>query len=106
MRPLCSTGKALDAATSPGGAVMTDERAKLRFRFGIRSMLIVVSLLAVLLALGPRVFEWYYSVPLSELVDGFNARYSGHLTNGLAITEGEVIKAIERKIAISWAQST
>lgn len=63
-----------------------------RFRFGIRTLLIVMALLAIILA-GPRAYDWYYSVPLKEAVDAFNAHTlaPSHLA---LLTEGELVASI------------
>lgn len=71
-----------------------------RFRFGIRSILLVTLLVCIGLWGGPRFYEWYRSIPLSQEVASFNARAA---TDSIGeheppISEAEIVKTIEAKL--------
>jgi hypothetical protein len=81
-------------------AVMAEEKAKPRFRFGIRTLLVLMALVAFSLAFVPKVYDKYYSVSLSDVVDNFNTRHIGDRIGALepSITVEEVLKSLELEI--------
>jgi hypothetical protein len=79
---------------------MANTEPKRRFRFSLRLLLAVLVLLAVGLTFGPKVNDWFYAVPLSDVIDNFNIINTGDDlgTRQAPINEEEVIRALETEI--------
>jgi hypothetical protein len=79
---------------------MSSALATSRFRFDVKTMLVIVALLALGLTFAPRIYEWYWSVPLADAVDELNSRYDWLYTEKgePVLTEQEVISAIQSKL--------
>lgn len=73
------------------------DRTTPRLRFKLRSLLLLMLAFALCLWLGPIAYDRYTSVPLSALVDRFNAVNQDHQIgqHEPAITVDEVLAAIE-----------
>jgi hypothetical protein len=77
----------------------------MKIRFSVRLMLCAMALFALMLTIGPRVYEWYYAVPtvpLADLVASFNSRYANDPVGKYErlITEAEVLNAINAAIKL------
>src|SRR5690242_12277863 len=79
---------------------MADEKAKPRFHFGIRTLLVLMALLAVLLSYGPHLYQWARSTHLDESVVDFNARQANWLKRSSVrrLTRTEVVRRIQREL--------
>jgi hypothetical protein len=73
-------------------------------RFSLRSILIAITLVAVSLVVGARVYDWYVAVPtmpLADAIEAFNSKYAEHLVGKYEppLTEGEVVAAINGQMS-------
>jgi hypothetical protein len=71
-----------------------------RFRFNLRILLYVVAVFALLLTLGPQLYQWFYSIPLAHSVMEFNARYADHPVGKFEppLTETEIVDQISARL--------
>jgi hypothetical protein len=72
---------------------MADEKAKPPLRFGIRTLLVLMALVALLLTLAPKIHQRIYYTPLSEAIKELNAYYSVSLP---AAHEAQIVGAIRQ----------
>ena len=73
------------------------------FRFNLKFMLLVVVVVAVLLAVGTKIYDWYYAaptVPLADAVASFNAKYGNEGVGRLEppLSEAEIIASIRSQL--------
>lgn len=74
-----------------------------RFRFGLRSLFIVILAFAVLLFAARECYEWYFTVPMIPLMDAvqaFNARAGEDPVGELQppLTEDEIVASIQAQL--------
>jgi hypothetical protein len=75
----------------------------MRFRFSVKVMLCTVALFAVLLAFGPRIYNWYYTsptIPLASAFSSFNAQYGDDPVGRYEppVTEAEILASIRAQL--------
>jgi hypothetical protein len=72
-------------------------------RFNLRSLFYVTAVLALLLAFGPKVYDWYYltqAIPLADVVASFNRRAADHRIGQREppVTESEMVTSISSQL--------
>lgn len=71
-----------------------------RVRFGIRTLILIIAVAAVLIVAGRSLYHRYTTIPLSQSVAAFNATASEHPVgrHEPPLTEEEIVKAIEAQL--------
>jgi hypothetical protein len=77
-----------------------DSKPRSFFRFQLRTLFILVAVVALLTVAGIQVYERYHSFPISEAIDKVNASILNNSNEVIEtpVTEEEVIRAIESKL--------
>jgi len=81
--------------------MMTDQHNKhSRIRFGLRTLILAVTFVAISIVAGRNLYDWYTSTPLAESVAGFNSAASNNPVgmHEAPITEDEIVAAIRSQI--------
>jgi hypothetical protein len=75
----------------------------MRIRFSVKVMLCIVALFALLLTIGPRIYNWYHTaptIPLANAISSFNAQYGDDPVGRYEppLTEAEILASIRAQL--------
>jgi hypothetical protein len=75
----------------------------MRIRFSVKVMLCIVALFALLLTIGPRIYNWYHTaptIPLASAISSFNAQYGDDPVGRYEppVTEAEILASIRAQL--------